>query len=132
MEKIETEKFVFVNGIGQDTYVLLVKEPLIGRIPPDCVILLFEENPEFMDLLDIYIEEVRVFFDNYSPTTEDSLKIMDILANPKIYNVLMQLREGPLQREKLAEVVTDKSMKSLVEILTIMQDARIIEEFQWA
>ncbi len=130
MEKVESEKFVFVNEIGQDTVVLLMKQPNILRVPPECVIALYEDKPEFEELLNnYYLPEIQKFFDNYVQTTEDSLKLLDIIANNKMYTVLMQLRTGPIQREKLSEVLIESSLKDLLETLKIMEECQLIEEF---
>ncbi len=128
LEKVEAAKFVFVNEIGQDTYVLLVKQPNILRVPPDCVIQLYEDKPEFEELLTNYIPEVQKYFDNYVQTTEDSLKLIDIIANSKMYNVLMQLRTGPMQREKISEVMAESSLKNTLDTLKIMEECQLIEE----
>ncbi len=128
LEKVEAEKFVFVNEIGQDTYVLLVKQPNILRVPPDCVIALYEDKPEFEELLANYIPEVQKFFDNYVQTTEDSLKLLDIIANSKMYNVLMQLRTGPIQREKMSDVMIEDPLRNILETLKIMEECQLIEE----
>ncbi|OLS14864.1 MAG: hypothetical protein RBG13Loki_1496 [Promethearchaeota archaeon CR_4] len=128
LEKVEKEKFVVVNEIGQDTYVLLVKQPNIIRVPPDCVIALYEDKPEYEDFLNNYIVEIQKFFDAYVQTTEDSLKLLDIIANPKMYNVLMQLRTGPIQLEKISEVLIESSLKTIVDTLKIMEECQLIEE----
>jgi len=111
--------------------VLLVKQPNIIRVPPDCIIELYEDKPEYEELLNNYIAEVQKFFDTYNQTTEDSLKLLDIIANPKMYNVLMQLRTGPIQREKISEVLIESSLKMLLETLRIMQEFQLIEEFKF-
>ncbi len=128
LEKVEAEKFVFVNEIGQDTYVLLVKQPNIIRVPPDCVIQLYEDKPEFEELTTNYIPEIQKFFDSYVQTTEDSLKLIDIIANSKMYNVLMQLRTGPMQRDKISEVMVESSLKNILDTLKIMEECQLIEE----
>ena len=130
LEKVESEKFVFVNEIGQDTYVLLVKQPNIIRVPPDCVIALYEDKPEYEELWNQYVVEVQKFFDNYVQTTEDSLKLLDIISNSKMYNILMQLRTGPIQRERISEVLNESTLKGILDTLKIMEDFKLIEEFK--
>ncbi len=129
LEKVEAEKFVFVNEMGQDTIVLLVKQPNILRVPPDCVIDLYEDKPEYEELFNNYIREVTKYFDNYVQTTEDSLKLLDIISNPKMYNVLLQLRTGPIQRERIAEVLPGSNLKNALEALKIMEEFQLIAEF---
>lgn len=129
LEKLEEEKFVFVNTIGQETFVLLVKEVNIMRIPPGCVIDLEEDPTEMADLNEIYINEVRDFFESYSPTPMDSLVLFKLFANPKIYNVISQLREGPLPKEKILSMVSEESMNELMSSLKLLEQYNIIQPF---
>jgi len=129
---LQTQEFVFMNSIGQDTYVLLVKDVNIMRVPPDCIIELEEESPELADLTEIYINEVRDFFETFTPTPKDSLELFKLFAEPKIYNVISQLREGPLPREKIFSMVSKESADSLLDTLKILEDSDIIQTFTFS
>jgi hypothetical protein len=129
---LEDEKFIFINTIGQDTYVLQVKDVSVMRVPPNCVIDLEEDSPELSDLTEIYINEVRDFFESYRPTPLDSLELFKLFADPKIYNVISQLREGPLPKEKILSMVSEKTTKSLLKSLELLKDKSIIQEFSYS
>jgi hypothetical protein len=132
LQRLEKEKFVFINTIGQETYVLLVKDVNVMRVPPNCVIDLEEDSPELADLTEIYINEVRDFFEAYSPTPLDSLELFKLFADPKIYNVISQLREGPLPKEKILSMVSEKTTQSLLQNLSLLINKGIIQEFRYS
>lgn len=131
LSQLEEEKFVFINTIGQETFVLLVKEVSIMRTPPSCIIDIEEDSPELADLNEIYINEVGDFFEPYKPTPMDSLVLFKLFANPKIYNVISQLREGPLPKEKILSMVSQDSMKDLLNILELLQQYNVIQPFYY-
>lgn len=132
LKELEEQKFIFINTIGQDTYVLLVKDVNIMRVPPDCIIDLEEDSPDLADLTEIYINEVRDFFETYTPTPLDSLNLFELFADPKIYNVISQLREGPLPKEKIISMVSDSSSKALIKSLDLLVNKSIIQEFSYS
>ncbi len=132
LKELEEQKFIFINTIGQDTYVLLVRDVNIMRVPPDCIIDLEEDSPDLSDLTAIYLNEVRDFFETYTPTPLDSLSLFELFADPKIYNVISQLREGPLPKEKILSMVSDSSLKSLLKSLDLLVNKSIIQEFSYS
>ena len=132
LKELEEQKFIFINTIGQVTYVLLVKDVNIMRVPPDVIIDLEEDSPDTADLTEIYINEVRDFFETYTPTPLDSLTLFKLFADPKVYNVISQLREGPLPKEKILSMVSDTSSKSLLKSLDLLVSKSIIQEFSYS
>ena len=132
LDTLEKQGFIFINSIGQDTYVLLVKDVNIMRVPPDCIIDLEEESPELADLTEIYINEVRDFFETYTTTPKDSLELFRLFAEPKVYNVISQLREGPLPREKIFSMVSKESAESLLSTLKLLEENDIIQTFSYS
>ncbi|MCK5344043.1 MAG: hypothetical protein KAR20_11605, partial [Candidatus Heimdallarchaeota archaeon] len=132
LDTLQTQGFVFMNSIGQVTYVLLVKDVNIMRVPPDCIIDLEEDSPELSDLTDIYIDEVRDFFETYIPTPKDSLELFKLFAEPKIYNVISQLREGPLPGEKIFSMVSKESAEVLLDTLKLLETNDIIQTFSYS
>ena len=132
LTKLEEDRFIFVNSIGMDTYVLLVKDVNIMRVPPNCIIDLEEDSPELSDLTDIYINEVREFFETYSATPMDALELFKLFADPKTYNVISQLREGPLPKEKILSMVSEKTTQNLLKNLNLLVNKSIIQEFSYS
>lgn len=132
LQELQDQKFVFVNSIGQDSYVLLVKEVTIMRVPPNCVIDMEEDSPEMADLTEIYINEVRDFFETYVPSSMDSLELFNIFDDPKKYNIITQLREGPLPKDKILSLYSESSSKILLENLEYLKAKDIIQDFSYA
>ncbi len=130
--KLEEEKFIFANDIGHESFVLLVKDVKITRVPPAAVIDLKEDNPELEDLTQIYINEVADFFESYKPNPIDGFQLFKLFANPKIYNVISQLRAGPLAKEKVLSMVSEKAKNTLQKSLDLLEDRQIIQEFSYS
>ena len=131
LAKLEKEKFIFQNEIEHDTFVLLVKDVKVQRTPPDCIITLIQEKPELMDLMDKFSERVGIFFDNYKESVEDSKQLVKLVANPEIYNVLMQLRIGPIPKNRISNLIESEPIKNLMEILDHLKEKKIIDEFNY-
>ncbi|MHA1745372.1 MAG: hypothetical protein ACTSWW_05200, partial [Promethearchaeota archaeon] len=60
------------------------------------------------------------------------LELFKLFAEPKIYNVISQLREGPLPREKIFSMVSKESADSLLDTLKILEDSDIIQTFTFS
>ncbi len=132
LQELEQEKFIFINSIGQDTYVLLVKEVFIMRVPPDCIIEMEEFSPETADLTELYINAVRDIFEEYEPNSEDSLALFKIFDDPKLYNVITKLRDGPLPKDKILALYSENSSKNLLNNLELLGKMNIIQDFSYA
>ena len=132
LQELEEEKFIFINSIGQDTYVLLVKEVFIMRVPPDCIIDLEEDSPEIADLIELYINVVTDFFEDYVPNSDDSLALFKIFDDPKLYNVITKLRDGPLPKDKILALYSENSSIDLLANLELLGKMDIIQDFSYA
>ncbi len=125
------EQLVFINQIGRvEKYIILLKEVIIERMPPDSVIEFFDELPE---LIDILLSKVQEYFNRYVTKTEEELKedakvLYQIMADPKTYNLLSKLREGLIQRDKLPQLVSKKTLDNLIETIVFLKERDVIEE----
>jgi len=133
-EMIDTlveKQFIFINQIGiVEKYVLLLKEVNAERIPPDSVILFIDETPELIDLL---LPKVQEYFSEYETKSEQDLKedaftLFRIMADPKKYNVLSELRNGLIPRDKLPKLVSKKALDNLMETIAFLKKYDVIEE----
>jgi len=131
LNKLEKERIIFKNDIGVENYVLLTKQISVERIPPLCIISLFEEKPQLEELTKIFLQKVQNFFNKYVPTQEDSQILINLVANSKIYNLLCQLREGPLPKNKLIRAFDEKYISEILENIEILKNAEVIEEFEY-
>jgi len=104
IETLVENEFIFVNEIGRvEKYVLLLKEVNAERIPPDSVIEYIDEIPELIDLI---LPKVQQYFSKHENKSEeelneDSFTLYQIISDPKKYNILSELRNGLIRRDKL-------------------------------
>ncbi|MHA1699407.1 MAG: hypothetical protein ACTSWN_11245, partial [Promethearchaeota archaeon] len=105
VSKLEKNKFIFINTINHQQYVLLVKDVRILRIPPTCVMELYDKREKLKPLVDYYIKIVGDFFDNYNPNNEDKQRLFSIIAQPRYYNLICELRKGPIIKSKISSIL---------------------------
>ncbi|MEE9377220.1 MAG: hypothetical protein V3V33_04200 [Candidatus Lokiarchaeia archaeon] len=134
IETLDNRKFIFINQIGLvEKYVLLVKEVNAERIPPDSVIEYIDDKPELIELL---LPKVQDYFSEYEKKTkeeikEDAFTLYQIMADPKKYNVLSELRNGLISKDKLPKLVSKKSLDSLMENIEFLKKFDVIEELNY-
>ncbi|MFX1445681.1 MAG: hypothetical protein ACFFHV_19875 [Promethearchaeota archaeon] len=128
------EQLVFINQIGRvEKYIILLKEVVIERIPPDSVIEFFDDIPE---LIDILLSKVQKYFNQYETKTEEELEedvkiLYQIMADPKTYNLISKLREGLIQRDILPQLVSKKTLDNLIETVEFLKKRDVIEELAY-
>lgn len=130
LKKLENERIVFVNDIGVENYVLLLKKISVTRIPPEYLILYFEEKPELEALTTKFYEKVREYFNHYEANDDDASLLFELVSNPKIYNVLIQLRTGPIEKSKITTIMTKDHLEEINKVLKKLEISEIIEEYQ--
>ncbi len=134
IQNLVEKQFIFINQIGRvEKYVLLVKEVNAERIPPDSVIEYIDETP---DLIDLLLPKVQEYFSNYENKNEEELKedsftLFQIISNSKKYNVLSELRDGLIRRDKLPKLVSKRTLESLIEIIDLLKQEDVIEELNY-
>jgi len=134
IETLAEKQLIFVNQIGiVEKYILLLKEVNAERIPPDSVIEYIDETPELIDLI---LPKVQKYFSKYETKTkeeleEDSFSLFKIIADPKKYNVLSELRNGLIPRDKLPKLVSKRNLDALSKVLTYLKEHDVIEELKF-
>ena len=134
IQNLVEKQFIFINQIGRvEKYVLLVKEVNAERIPPDSVIEYIDETP---DLIDLLLPKVQEYFSNYENKNEEELKedsftLFQIISNSKKYNILSELRDGLIRRDKLPKLVSKRTLESLIEIIDLLKQEDVIEELNY-
>ncbi|MHA1990704.1 MAG: hypothetical protein ACW98A_07035 [Candidatus Hodarchaeales archaeon] len=127
-------QFIFINQIGfVEKYVLLLKEVNAERIPPDSVIEYIDDKPELIDLL---LPKVQDYYSEYEKKSDEELKedtftLFQIMADSKKYNVLSELRNGLISKDKLPKLVSKKSLDSLMENIEFLKKYDVIEELNY-
>ena len=134
IDTLVDRQFIFINQIGLvEKYVLLVKEVNAERIPPDSVIEYIDDKPELIELL---LPKVQEYFSEYERKTKEDIKddaftLYQIMADPKKYNVLSELRNGLISKDKLPKLVSKKSLDSLMENIEFLKNFDVIEELNY-
>ncbi|MFX1591496.1 MAG: hypothetical protein ACFFB6_03320 [Promethearchaeota archaeon] len=134
IDLLDERQFIFINQIGLvEKYVLLLKEVNAERIPPDSVIEYIDDKPELIELL---LPKVQEYFSEYEKKTkeeikEDAFTLFQIMADPKKYNVLSELRNGLISKDKLPKLVSKKSLESLMENIDFLKTYDVIEELDY-
>jgi hypothetical protein len=128
------EQFVSVNQIGRvEKYIILLKEVSIERVPPGSIIEYFDEKPELIDLL---LPKVQKYFNKYEMKTEKELEedgklLFQIIADPKMYNLISKLKEGLIQRDMLPKLLSQKTLDNLIETIEFLKEKDVIEELTY-
>ncbi len=134
IESLIEKRLIFINQIGiVEKYVLLLKEVNAERIPPDSVIEYIDETPKLIELI---LPKVQKFFSMYETKTEeeleeDSFLLFQIIADPKKYNVLSELRNGLIPRDKLPKLVSKRNLDALSKVIDFLKEHNIIEELKY-
>jgi hypothetical protein len=134
IKSLVDRQFIFINQIGLvEKYVLLLKEVNAERIPPDSVIEYIDDKPELIDLL---LPKVQDYYSEYEKKNDEELKedtftLFQIMADPKKYNVLSELRNGLISKDMLPKLVTKKSLDSLMETIEFLKKYDVIEELNY-
>ena len=132
-EMIETlvdKQIINKNSLAQDTYILLLKEINAERIPTLSVIENFDIENELNNLLLPLIVEYFSEHESWNKeeTLEDSHLIFQVIADPRKYNILSELRKGLIPRDKLSEIVPKRTLNSLINNFEYLKENDFIEE----
>ncbi len=131
IDPLVEKQIIIINQIGLvEKYVILLKEVKVERIPPDSVIEYIDDKPELMDS---WLPKVQKYFSEYEKKDEEELKkdsyrLFQIMADSKKYNILSELRNGLISRKELPNLVTKRSLDSLLGNIEYLKDYDIIEE----
>jgi hypothetical protein len=131
---LENRQLIFINQIGiVEKYVLLLKEVNAERIPPDNIIEYIDEIPELIGLI---LPKVQKYFSIYEQKTDDELEedsflLFQIISDPKMYNVLSELRNSLIPRDKLPKLISKRNLNALSKVLDRLKESNIIEELKF-
>lgn len=126
--KREIVKETSVKGMSSEL-IFLIKDILVSRIPPVNIINDPESHGLPSQLVENYKIQVKNYFENYLPTEDDNIKIIDILVNPQTYETLRLLRTAIVTRNEL-EKLRKKGVDDLDDALKMLWDAKLVQVFQ--
>lgn len=126
--KREIIKESSVKGMPSEL-IFLIKDVLVSRIPPLNII----EDPEGRglptQLVEMYRNQVKLYFENYIPTESDNMNVLEVLINPQTYETLRLLRTAVVTRNDL-EKLRKKGVDDLDNVLKLLWDAKLVQVFQ--
>jgi hypothetical protein len=126
--RIELIKVTSVKGIPSEL-VFLTNDSFMLRVPPDT---LFKDPVNHglpSQFAKEYQEEVRKFFNAYRPTEEDTLKLVNCLIDPEVYETLRLLRTAIVTMKDL-EKLKSKGVTDIYGVLKNLWDTNMIRVFQ--
>jgi len=139
IDTLVSKQFIFINQIGiVEKYVLLLKEVNAERIPPDSVIEYIDENPDLieLELIELLLPKVQEYFSIYEnkkheELEEDTLALFQIVSDPKKYNLLSELRNGLISKDKLPKLISKRALDHLNSSLAFLKKYDVIEELKY-
>ena len=126
--KREIIKEASVKGMPSEL-IFLTNDILMLRVPP--VQLLEDPSDKGLPaiLVEDYRTEVKKFFQNYKPSEQDNLRMIDTIINPQVYETLRLLRTAIVTRNDL-EKLKKKGVEDIDDVLKTLWDAQMIQVFQ--
>jgi hypothetical protein len=121
-------KEVSVKGVPSEL-IILTNDLFMLRVPP--VKLL--DNPVERGLPTQFSKEyssnVKKFFQNYQPSQEDNLKVLEVFINPQVYETLRLLRTAIVTKQDL-EKLRRKGVEDINTVLNLLWNNQMIIVFQ--
>jgi DNA-binding transcriptional ArsR family regulator len=122
--KMNLIKQVSVKGAAGDM-IYLIADVLINRTPPLKVIQNPTEAGLPQSLAADYLQECKTFFENYEPEENDTLKVIETILDPQVYEVLKLLRMAIVTRNVL-EKLKKKGVDDVEGTLKKLWDAGML------
>lgn len=117
-----------VKGMPSEL-IFLTNDILMMRIPPVKLLTDPADRGLPSQLVGDYRTETKKYFQNYRPTEEDNLRIIDIIINPQVYETLRLLRTAIVTKNDL-EKLKKKGVDDVDEVLKMLWDNQMIQVFQ--
>jgi len=126
--KREVIKEASVKGMPSEL-IFLTNDLLMIRRPPIKLLRAPEEKGLPDNLISDYKTAVKNYFQNYLPSEEDNLKIIEILIDPQVYETLRLLRTAIVTRNEL-EKLKKKGVEDIDTVLKNLWETQLIQVFQ--
>ncbi|MHA2393806.1 MAG: LamG-like jellyroll fold domain-containing protein [Promethearchaeota archaeon] len=126
--KWEIIKVASVKGIPSEL-IFLTNDIFMLRVPPDT---LFRNPVNYglpAQLTKFYQDEVQKFFNQYRPTEEDTLDLLNILIDPEVYETVRLLRTAIVTMKDF-EKLKNKGVSDIYSVLQKLWDTNTIKVFK--
>ncbi len=126
--KRELIKRTSVKGMPSEL-IFLTNDVLMLRVPP--VNLLKDPADKGLpsQLASDYRTETKKYFQNYRPSEQDNLRLIDNIINPQVYETLRLLRTAIVTKNDL-EKLKKKGVEDIDEVLKMLWETQMIQVFQ--
>ncbi|MFX0020721.1 MAG: hypothetical protein ACFE9S_00225 [Candidatus Hermodarchaeota archaeon] len=125
--KMEIIKVGSIKGVPSEL-IFFINDLFTLRTPPTILL----DDPMNRGLpsqfVKEYQEKVRAFFQDYKPTEEDNIKLVDILIDPQVYETLKLLRIAIVTKQDL-EKLRKKGVHDINRVLKLLWDNKMIIVF---
>jgi hypothetical protein len=131
---LEEQKFIFLNKIGPETYAILVKDIDIFRVPPSCVLELYEKKELPQPVIEHYINLVSTFFNNYDSrkAERDKIRLFTVTSLPKHYNLITELRKQPIAKTQISNILRQGPViAAKINVLEDLKAYDVIDELEY-
>jgi len=126
--KRELIKEASVKGMPSEL-IFLIHDILMLRIPPVQLLKDPADRGLPAQLAEDYRMEVKKFFQNYRPSEQDNLRVVDIVINPQVYETLRLLRTAIVTKNDL-EKLKKKGVEDVDKVLKMLWEGQMIQVFQ--
>ncbi|MFX0076822.1 MAG: hypothetical protein ACFE96_15365 [Candidatus Hermodarchaeota archaeon] len=126
--KKDIVKETSVKGMPSES-IFLTNDLLAMRVPATTLYKSPHDRGLPSQLSDDYLTEVKKYFQNYSPSEEDNLRISKILSDPQAYEVLRLLRTAIVTKNDL-EKLKKKGVEDIDDILKLLWENQMILVFR--
>ncbi|MFX1239167.1 MAG: hypothetical protein ACFFAS_05810 [Promethearchaeota archaeon] len=114
----------WIPGLA-DVLLFLKSDFILARVPPAKLVDQAKRGIPNSFLAKQYMDTLRSFYMNYSPTVEDNLKLANNMINPDKYDYIVLFREKPYPLNKIPKG-PGESFKFIKNMLKSMQDDNVI------
>jgi hypothetical protein len=120
-------KQVSIKGLPSEL-LFLIKDIYMLRIPP--IHLLKEPKKRGLppNVVKLYLSEVKKFYENYKPSKEDNLKVVELLSLPQVYETFKLLRTSIVTMQDL-EKLRKKGVEDIYSVLKQLWDNNMVKVF---
>jgi len=126
--KRELVKEASVKGMPSEL-IFLTHDIIMLRVPPTQLLKDPADQGLPSQLSQDFRLEVKKFFQNYKPSEQDNLRVIDIVVNPQVYETIKLLRTAIVTKNDL-EKLKKKGVEDVDDILKMLWEAQMIQVFQ--
>ncbi|MFX0133710.1 MAG: DUF2341 domain-containing protein [Candidatus Hodarchaeota archaeon] len=126
--KMEIIKGSSIKGLPSEL-IFLINDIYMIRVPPIELLKNAETHGLPSQLIKRYSNEINKFFQNYRPTEEDIIKVIETITDPQVYEALRLIRTAIVTKNDL-EKLKKKGVSDINLVLKQLWQANLITVLQ--